>query len=152
MLWTWPHFMAATQQSGSESVTVRPAFTHRGIGHCGADRESEGAAEIKYLWLLSITTKTLRHQSLWFIRPALSFAGERWETGPCGFLSDVGTGDGSKSIGGFVSGSIWGGKEWVAAARHRRPAERETDLTSLIHISDTNQNSCVLWPESTGVC
>lgn len=85
---------------------MRPAFADGGIGHSGADRGSEGPAEIKYLWLLSITAKTLHHQSLRFIRPALSFAGERRGTGAYGFLSDIGTGDGSKSIEGFVSGNF----------------------------------------------
>lgn len=151
MLRARPHFMATTQRRGSAAVALPPASAERGIGHSGADRESEGPAEIKYLWLLSITTKTLCHQSLWFIRPALSFARERWGTGADGFLSDIGTGGVPKSIGGFVSGNIWSEKEWVAPARHRLPAERETDITSVIHISVTNGNSCVLWPESTGV-
>lgn len=64
MLWARTHFMAATQQSGSAPVAVPPVFSDGAMGLSGADRESEGPAGIKYLWLLSITTKTLRHQSV----------------------------------------------------------------------------------------
>lgn len=50
---------------GSVVATAAAHFAGREIRHSDADRESsEGLGKIKYLWLLSITTKTPCHQSL----------------------------------------------------------------------------------------